>query len=105
MHEHSTATGPVALTIDNPNGSQELYERIRQEMALPAGGHAHVAGPRPEGGWRVVEVFDSEEEARTFLRERLGPALRAAGVDGPPPPHQIWPVHHYAVAQPAASAG
>ena len=45
----------VAMQIDNPNGSQELYEKIRSEIGLtrPAGGQAHIAGPLPDGGWRV----------------------------------------------------
>lgn len=87
----------VAMLMDNPNGSQEIYDRARQELGLdrPIGGILHVAGPSPDGGWRVIEVFDSEEEARRFIQERLGPALKAAGASGPPPEPQFWPVHNY----------
>lgn len=87
----------VGMLVDNPNGSQEVYDKARKELALdrPAGGVLHVAGPSPNGGWRVIEVFDSEEEARRFVRERLGPALKAAGASGPPPEPQFWPVHNY----------
>ena len=86
----------VAMMVDNPKGSQELYEQIRARLGLdkPAGGIFHVAGPSPTGGWRVIEVWESEEEANRFFLERFVPALQALGVSGPPPQPQFWPVHN-----------
>ena len=86
---------PVAMLIDNPDGSQSLYERLRAELPLdaPAGGAIHVAGPGPTGGWRVIEVWESVEEASRFLKERFLPALEALGFAGRPPQPQFWPVH------------
>ena len=86
----------VAMMIDNPAGSQEIYERIREQLSLekPAGGIFHAAGPSPNGGWRVIEVWDSEEQAKRFVNERLLPAFEAAGASSPPPP-QLWPIHSY----------
>lgn len=86
----------IAILIDNPEGSQEIYEKVREQIGLekPAGGILHVAGPSPKGGWRVIEVFESEEEARRFLKERLGPAFGALGASAPPEP-EFWPVHTY----------
>jgi hypothetical protein len=86
----------VAMMVDNPQGSQEVYERIRAHLGLdrPAGGIFHIAGPSPNGGWRVIEVWESEEEAQRFFQERFIPALRELGVDGPPPPREFWPVHN-----------
>jgi hypothetical protein len=88
----------VVMMIDNPNGSQEIYEKVTTDMKLPAGGRVHVAGPRPGGGWRVIEVWATEEEALRFLGEELGPALRAAGAPGPPPAPLFWPVHRISTA-------
>lgn len=86
---------PVAMLIDNPDGSQELYEALRTELGLdrPAGGIVHVAGPGPSGGWRVFEVWDSVAEASEFLKERFGPALQKLGFTGRAPEPQFWPVH------------
>ena len=86
----------VALMVDNPNGSQELYEQIRAEIGLekPAGGIFHIAGPSPNGGWRVIEVWESEEEANRFFQERFFPALETLGISGPPPRRELWPVHN-----------
>ena len=86
----------VAMMVDNPEGSQETYERVREQLGLakPAGGIFHVAGPSPNGGWRVIEVWESEEDARRFVAERLLPAFEAADAPQPPPP-QLWAVHNY----------
>jgi hypothetical protein len=86
----------VAMLIDNPNGSQEIYEQLRERMGLdkPAGGILHLAGPSPNGGWRVIEIWESDEDAKRFLAERLGPAAGAIGTSPPPPP-ELWPVHNY----------
>jgi hypothetical protein len=87
----------IAMMMDNPAGSQEVYDKVIENLALegkPAGGVLHVAGPSPNGGWRVIEVWESKEAADKFYGERLGPALRAAGVSDPPKP-ELWPVHNY----------
>lgn len=87
----------VAMLVDNPDGSQEIYDMVRKNLGLesPAGGILHVAGPSPNGGWRVIEVFDSIEDASRFLKERLGPAFAAAGYTGQIPQPEFWPVHNY----------
>jgi hypothetical protein len=82
------------MMVENPGGSQEVYDRVREVLGLetPAGGILHVAGPSPNGGWRVIEVWESPEDAQRFVRERLLPALEAVGAPPPPAP-QFWPVH------------
>jgi hypothetical protein len=86
----------VAMLVDNPEGSREIYESVRERLSLekPAGGIFHVAGPGPDGGWRVIEVWESEQDAQRFVQERLLPAFKAVGAPLPPEP-QIWPVHSY----------
>jgi hypothetical protein len=95
----------VAMLIDNPNGSKEIYEQLRERIGLdkPAGGIFHVAGPSPNGGWRVIEIWESEEAAKRFLAERLGPAAEAVGTPPPPPP-ELWPVHHYMTEEQSTGA-
>lgn len=86
----------IAVLVENPEGSQEIYEKVRAQLGLqaPAGGIFHAAGPSPNGGWRVLEVWESEEDARRWRDERLMPAFDAAGVPRPPGP-QIWQLHNY----------
>jgi hypothetical protein len=95
-NEAKEATMAVAMMVDNPEGSQEIYDRVRERLGLdkPAGGIFHVAGPSPTGGWRVIEVWESERDAKRFVSERLRPAFEAIGAPAPPQP-QLWPVHSY----------
>jgi hypothetical protein len=86
--------------FDNPEGTQEQYDAASQQLGItadtmPAGGVLHVAGPSPSGGWRVVEVWESEEAARTFDEETLLPLLQSVGVERPEP--ETWPVHNMVV--------
>ena len=83
--------------FDNPEGTQEQYDAATQQLGvtaenMPEGGVLHVAGPSPTGGWRVVEVWESEDQARKFDEETLLPLLQSVGVERPEP--QTWPVHN-----------
>jgi hypothetical protein len=89
---------PVAMLVDNPEGSQEIYDKVRERLGLreaPAGGIFHAAGPSPNGGWRVIEVWETEEDAKRFIEERLRPALEAVGASAAAAQPQFWPVHNY----------
>jgi hypothetical protein len=65
---------PIAMLVNDPTGSQEIHERVRERLGSerPAAGVLPVAGPSPKGGWRVIEVFDSEEEASASPRSDPG---------------------------------
>jgi hypothetical protein len=83
--------------FDNPEGTQEQYDAASEQLGidasnLPDGGLFHVAGPSPSGGWRVVEVWESEEKADKFDQETLLPLLQQVGVERPEP--QTWQVHN-----------
>jgi hypothetical protein len=41
----------------------------------------------------VIEVWESEEDAKRFVAEHLRPAFEAVGATAPPPP-ELWPVHN-----------
>jgi hypothetical protein len=89
-------TVAIAMMVDNPEGSQEVYESIRGRLGLekPAGGIFHLAGPSPNGGWRVIEVWESQEAAEDFFRNRFMPALKELGLGSTPPSREFWPVHN-----------
>ena len=84
----------VAVLVESTKCSRETYERIRRRLGSqkPAGGIFHIAGPSPNGGWRVVEVWESEEDADRFFRRHFIPALREAGVRRLPR-RELWNVH------------
>lgn len=51
----------------------------------------HVAGP-VEGGWRVLDVWQTQETFDTFLQEKLGAALHRHQV--PEPKVTAFPVYN-----------
>lgn len=97
----------VAMMIDNPAGSRELYERILDSVGgdLPLGGVLHLAGPSPHGGWRVIEVFGSEDAGRRFVAERFAPAYRVSGATAAPPAPEFWPVQVVETLERTAARG
>lgn len=60
--------------------SQKDYDAVVAQLGdePPEGCLLHIAGPM-QSGWRVIEVWDSEESQRRFQSGRLDPAFDAAG--------------------------
>jgi len=85
----------VAFLVETPGGTQEQYDKVTEMLQISGktfpGQIFHVAGPM-EGGWRIVDVWESQEAFDNFLQTKLGPALQEAG--GPPPQTKVWPVHN-----------
>jgi hypothetical protein len=83
--------------FDNPGVTQEQYDAASQQIGvtpdnLPEGGLLHVAGPGPHGGWRVVEIWESEQAAQKFDEEQVEPVLSQVGIQRPAP--DVWQVHN-----------
>jgi hypothetical protein len=91
---------PIGMIMTFPGGTQEQYDAVLQQLNLggrmPPGGISHAAGPI-EGGWRVVDVWETQEAFDIFLRERLEQAMQNAGLA--PPEVEVWPV--YSTLEPA----
>ena len=68
----------------------QVHGAVTPRNRAPAGLLYHVAGPT-DGGWRVVEVWESQEALDRFFQEKLGQALQQAGLTAPP---QVWQVHN-----------
>lgn len=91
----------IIVTIDIPGVGQKLYDACVSRLTdggefttladIPAPGLiTHAAGP-VDGGWRVVDVWESEEAFESFGKI-LQPILADLGhADGEP---QIIPAHN-----------
>ena len=79
----------VTLVTEIPGATHELYDKVRdnlgmsQEGALIEGQLAHIASPM-DGGWRVVDVWESREVFDRFSQEQIGPFSQQAGITEPP---------------------
>jgi hypothetical protein len=84
--------------MDTPQQSAAQYDAIMADIGavgrLPAGCLAHVAGPAPDGAWRVVAVWEDEERFQAFITGTLAPARDRAGVPAPTSPPLVWPLHN-----------
>jgi hypothetical protein len=75
-----------AYCQDMPGLTEQDARKVEDEVGTEAvaGCVAHVSGPY-EGGWRIIDVWESKEALERFQADRLFPALaRAAG--GAPAP-------------------
>ena len=67
--------------------SQAQYEQVRDQVfqggQLPPGLLHHAAGPS-EGGFCVVEIWESQEALQRFFDERLRQATQQAGINVQP---------------------
>ena len=92
---------PVLMVHDGPGGTREQYEEVGSRLTdgrglnslsdWPTGGIlSHAAGPT-EDGWRVVDVWESEEAFQRF-GEVIGPILQEVGMPGQP---QLFPLHNF----------
>ena len=75
----------VVVVNEIEGGNQELYEQVNPKVMpngqLPDGCQVHIAGPI-ENGWRVITVWDSDEQFQQFRNETLLPAIREAAGEG-----------------------
>ena len=80
----------VGLRIKFDGGTQDQYQAVHSGVGVdenpPEGMIFHSAGPI-EGGWGVIDFWESREAFDRFMESRLQPALGELGDDafqGPP---------------------
>ena len=61
----------VIIRFDFPNVNQKQYDNVWKELrasgnANPKGLISHVGAPKPDGGWIVVDIWESEEAFKEF---------------------------------------
>ncbi|MFP5245675.1 MAG: hypothetical protein ACLGH0_03190 [Thermoanaerobaculia bacterium] len=70
-----------------PEVTREEYEEVRRDVNwegdVPEGAKFHVAW-FGEDGLRVLDLWESEENFQTFVRDRLMPGVQKAGIAGEP---------------------
>lgn len=86
-----------AFEMNFADGDAAGYDRILEKMDIsdgnvPDGGVFHWAAPRPEGGWRVVDVWDDPAKFEKFAAEQIGPLSAAEGFS--PPEVTTYEIHN-----------
>ena len=84
---------PVLMIAEVPNLTEEIYAgmipQLSPLMRAADGFISHTGGPNPSGGWRVVEVWESEDDGRKWFEENVKPKLPPDVV----PDRKYYPLH------------
>jgi hypothetical protein len=90
----------VGLRLKFSGGTQQQYDTIHGHMGVesnpPEGMIFHSSG-QIDGGWGVIDVWESREAFDRFGGERLQPAVQEFGDRAFPNPPDIkeFPVHNF----------
>jgi hypothetical protein len=84
--------------IIETGATPDEYDQVRSNVgigeAAPSGAKFHVAAKGDDGKIRIVEVWDSRDEAERFTEERVRPAREAAGFGERQPTITYMEVHN-----------
>jgi hypothetical protein len=90
----------VGIKLKFSGGTQQQYDAVHGHLGVdsdpPEGMIFHAGGPI-EGGWRVIDVWESREAFDRFAGGRLQPAVQELGDRAFPAPPGIeeFPVHNF----------
>ena len=80
----------IVQIFEYPGVTEEQYEAVIAAMNLdgqmPEGSLVHIAGPM-EGGWRAIDVWESQEDFDRFHEEQLRHAQSSQGYGLPEQVH------------------
>jgi hypothetical protein len=89
----------VGIRLKFDGGTQEQYEALHSAMDVdenpPQGLILHSAGPI-DGGWGVIDFWESREAFDRFAQDRLQSSAQELGDRGLPGPPDLkeFPVHN-----------
>jgi hypothetical protein len=97
----------VGLIMEIPGMTSEVYDEVNGKVNPPDdppdGLLFHMGGPI-DGGWRVVDAWESREAFDRFAAETLGPVISGVtGGQAPPPQPVEFNIHNIEFHQ--ANAG
>jgi hypothetical protein len=74
----------ICRIYDVPGATLDQYDKVDEQVGseTPEGAHVHIAG-QTEGGFRVIEVWDSSEHIDRFMESGLGAAMEEAQIPEP----------------------
>ena len=87
----------IGIRIKLPGVTQEQFDaahdHINPDRSVPQGMLFHASGP-VDGGWGVIDFWESRADFDAFLEAKIQPGMAAAGVQlAGPPDIKEFPVH------------
>jgi hypothetical protein len=71
----------VVISVAPGVGAEQdaaMLAALDLENSPPVGGRLRIAGPT-DAGWRIISLWDSQEDFDAFARDRLAPLFERAG--------------------------
>ena len=99
----------IGLRIKFSGGTQQQYDAIHAHMGIdsdpPEGNIFHAAGP-VEGGWGIIDFWESRDAFDRFAASRLQTALQELGerTFSSSPDIKEFPVYHITMNAVSANA-
>jgi hypothetical protein len=79
----------IGIRIKLPGVTQEQFDaahdHINPDRSIPEGMLFHASGPI-DGGWGVIDFWESRAHFDAFLESNIGPGMAAAGMESQRPP-------------------
>ena len=91
----------VVVIMSSPEFTSKAYDQVWNDLkaagqAKPQGLISHVGFAKPEGGWMVVDIWESQQAFEEFGKTLI-PIIQKTGINVPQP--QIVPAHYVLVPQ------
>ena len=88
----------IGIRIKLEGGTAEMVDRLNAEIDpdgnTPDGLIFHASGP-VDGGWGVLDFWQSRAHFDRFAADRIGPAMAALGAAGAPEIHEFAVHEHF----------
>jgi hypothetical protein len=88
----------VGIRIKLAGVTQEMIDQANRHIDVdsnpPDGLLFHASGPI-DGGWGIIDFWQSREQFDRFAEQRIGPAVGSLGGDPPQPDIREFPVHEH----------
>ena len=94
---------PIGHITEVDEGTLEQYDQVSEKIIAngpPADGLiCHFAGAKEGGGFRIFEVWESEDQFQRFQDERVAPAVaEVVGSDAEPARREVFEIHNQMMA-------
>jgi len=91
----------VVVIMSSPDFTARDYDQVWEDLkaqgqSKPQGLISHVGFAKPEGGWMVVDIWESQQAFEEFGKTLI-PIIQKTGINVPQP--QIMPAHFVLVPQ------
>ncbi len=95
---------PIAVISEVREGTLDMYDAVNRQLEadglIAQDGHIfHCAGAMEGGGFRVFDVWETQQQFERFREEALVPAINAVAGDQTGPPNLTIYELHNVIAQ------